>query len=103
MKAKKFDRKFDKGEDVTQFPDMSKAQRAAQEQRRVNVDLPTWMMDSLDREAKRLRVTRQLLIRVAIANRLEKDKTPKSLDENETIPVKSHPLSIPFFTFHLTP
>jgi uncharacterized DUF497 family protein len=74
MKAKEFDRKFDKGEDVTQFLDTSKAERPAQEQRRVNVDFPTWMIDSLDREARRLGVTRQSLIKVWIAERLEKDR-----------------------------
>ena len=74
MKTKEFDRKFDKGEDVTPFLDMSKAERPAREQRRVNVDFPSWMIDSLDREAKRLGVTRQSLIKVWIAERLEKDK-----------------------------
>ena len=77
MKAKEFDRKFDKGEDVTQFVDMSKAERPAQEQRRVNVDFPRWMIDSLDREAKRLGVTRQSLIKVWIAERIEKDKATR--------------------------
>ena len=75
MKAKEFDRKFDKGEDVTQFLDMSKAERPSQEQRRVNVDFPEWVIDSLDREAKRLGVTRQSLIKVWITERIEKDKT----------------------------
>ena len=74
MKAKEFDRKFDKGEDVTQFLDMSQAERPAQEQRRANVDFPAWMIDSLDRDAKRLRVTRQSLIKVWIAERLGKGK-----------------------------
>ena len=77
MKAKEFARKFDKREDVTQFLDMSKAERPAQEQRRVNVVFPTWMIDSLDREAKRLEVTRQSLIKVWIAERLEKDKAKR--------------------------
>lgn len=78
MKAKEFDRKFDKGEDVTQFLDMSKAERPAQEKRRVNVDFPTWVIDSLDREAKRLGVARQSLIKGWIAERLEKDKAKRS-------------------------
>ena len=77
MKAKEFDRKFDKGEDVAQFLGMSKAERPAQEQRRVNVDFPRWMIDSLDREAKRLGVTRQSLIKVWIAERIEKDKATR--------------------------
>jgi hypothetical protein len=71
MKAKTFDSKFDKGEDITAHLDMSKAQRPGQEQRRVNVDFPSWMVDSLDREAERLGVTRQSIIKVWIAEKLE--------------------------------
>jgi hypothetical protein len=78
MKAKEFDRKVDMGEDVTQFLDMSQAERPAQEQRSVNVDFPTWMIDSLDRDAKRPGVTRQSLIKVWTAERLEKDKAKRS-------------------------
>jgi hypothetical protein len=63
---------FDKGEDVTGVLDLSKARRPLQEQRRVNVDFPTWMVDSLDREAGRLGVTRQSVIKVWLAERLEK-------------------------------
>ncbi|HUP02306.1 MAG TPA: CopG family transcriptional regulator [Gemmatimonadota bacterium] len=71
MKAKDFDRKFDRGEDITTDLDISKARRPGQEQRRVNVDFPSWMVESLDREAKRLGVTRQSIIKVWIAERLE--------------------------------
>lgn len=71
MKAKSFDAKFDKGEDVTGVLDLSKARRPLQEQRRVNVDFPSWMIDSLDREASRLGVTRQSVIKVWLAERLE--------------------------------
>lgn len=71
MKAKTFDRKFDKGENITAHVDMGKARRPGQEQRRVNVDFPSWMIESLDREAKRLGVTRQSIIKVWIAERLE--------------------------------
>ena len=71
MKAKSFDAKFDRGEDVTGVLDLSKARRPLQEQRRVNVDFPTWMIDSLDREAGRLGVTRQSVIKVQLAERLE--------------------------------
>ena len=77
MKAKEFGRKFERGEDVTQFLDISKAERPGQGQRRVNVDFPTWMIDSLDREAKQLGVTRQSLIKVWVAERLEKDKAAR--------------------------
>ena len=71
MKAKNFDAKFDKGEDVTGVLDLSRARRPLQEQRRVNVDFPAWMIDSLDREAGRLGVTRQSVIKVWLAERLE--------------------------------
>ncbi len=71
MKAKSFDEKFEKGEDVTESLDLSKARRPLQEQRRVNVDFPAWMVESLDREAGRLGVTRQSVIKVWLAERLE--------------------------------
>ena len=77
MKAKSFDARFDKGEDITGILDLSKARRPLQEQRRVNVDFPTWMIDSLDREAGRLGVTRQSIIKVWLAERLEKIASDK--------------------------
>ena len=77
MKAKSFDAKFDNGEDITDTLDLSKARRPLQEQRRVNVDFPTWMIDSLDREAGRLGVTRQSVIKVWLAERLEQIASKK--------------------------
>ena len=74
MKAKQFDKKFDSGEDITKYLDVSKAHRPEQEQRRVNVDFPIWMIESLDKEAKRLGVPRQSIIKVWVAERLEKKK-----------------------------
>jgi len=71
MKAKEFDKRFDRAEDVTRFLDRSKARRPAQEQKRVNVDFPLWMIHSLDREAKRLGVTRQSIIKLWLAERLK--------------------------------
>ena len=71
MKAKEFDQKFDDGEDMTPYLDLSKITRPNREQRRVNVDFPVWMVQSLDREASRLGVTRQSIIKVWIAERLE--------------------------------
>jgi hypothetical protein len=71
MKAKKFDRDFDQGKDVTSALNLSKARRPKQEQRRVNVDFPTWMIEMLDKEAGRLGVTRQSIIKVWLAERLE--------------------------------
>lgn len=72
MKANEFDRKFDEGENVTADLDLSKIRRPAQEQRRVNVDFPAWMIESLDREARRLGITRQSIIKVWISERLER-------------------------------
>lgn len=72
MKAEDFDRRFDRGEDITGELDLSKARRPGEEQRRVSVDFPVWMIESLDREARRLGVTRQSVIRAWIAERLEK-------------------------------
>lgn len=72
VKAKDLDKKFDAGEDITQYLDLSKARRPRQEQKRVNVDFPVWMIQSLDKEATRLGVPRQSLIKVLIARELEK-------------------------------
>jgi hypothetical protein len=72
MKASDLDKRFDEGEDLTSELELDKARRPNREQRRVNVDFPVWMIDSLDREARRLGVTRQSIIKVWIAERLEK-------------------------------
>lgn len=71
MKAKEFDKKFDAGEDVTKYLDPSKARRPGHEQQRVNVDFPTWMIEALDREASRLGVPLQSLIKMLIVQHLE--------------------------------
>jgi len=71
MKAEEFDQRLDRGEDVTSELDLAGARRPGFEQRRVNVDFPVWMIESLDREARRLEVTRQSIIKVWIAERLE--------------------------------
>ena len=72
MKAKEFDRKFDEGKDISRYLDVSKAKRPEQEQKRVNVDFPVWMVHLLDKEARRLGVPRQSIIKVWVAERLEK-------------------------------
>jgi hypothetical protein len=71
MKASDFDKKFDKGKDITEYLDLSRATKPGQEQKRVNVDFPVWMIHRLDREARRLGVPRQSLIKIWIAERLE--------------------------------
>ncbi len=72
MKANEFDKKFDENKNISKYLDISKVRRPGQEQRRVNVDFPLWMIDSLDKEAKRLGVPRQSIIKVWVAERLEK-------------------------------
>ncbi len=72
MKAKDFDKKFDQGkEDIVEDLDLSSLKRPNQTPRRVNVDFPEWMIVSLDKEAARLGVTRQSIIKVWLAERLE--------------------------------
>ncbi|MDD5452549.1 MAG: CopG family antitoxin [Desulfovibrionales bacterium] len=72
IKAKEIEKKFDEGEDISKYLDLSKARRPEQEQKRVNVDFPLWMIHLLDKEAKRLGVPRQSIIKVWVAERLEK-------------------------------
>ncbi|WP_054030389.1 type II toxin-antitoxin system BrnA family antitoxin [Desulfatitalea tepidiphila] len=72
MKAKQLDKKFDEGKSVIDQLDLSKARRPNQEQKRVNVDFPLWMIQSLDKEAKRLGVPRQAIIKIWLAERLNK-------------------------------
>lgn len=71
MKAKMFDKEFDAGKDVTGMLDIAKARRPKHEAKRVNVDFQTWMIEQLDREASRLGVTRQSIITIWLAERLE--------------------------------
>jgi len=72
MKAREFNKKFDESEDISKYLDMSKARRLEQEQKRVNVDFPLWMVQLLDKEARCLGVPRQSIIKVWVAERLEK-------------------------------
>jgi hypothetical protein len=68
--AQELDEKFDNGEDVSAYFDLSKARRPNLEARRVNVDFPAWVVEGLDREARHLGVTRQSVIKMWIAERL---------------------------------
>ena len=72
MKAREFDKKFDEGKDISRYLDVPRARRPEQEQKRVNVDFPLWMIQLLDKEARRLGVPRQSIIKVWVAERLEK-------------------------------
>jgi len=72
MKAKNFDKAFDDGLDITQYLDVSKARRPQQALQKMKIDFPIWMYQSLDKEAKRLGITQQSIVKVWIAERLEK-------------------------------
>jgi predicted DNA binding CopG/RHH family protein len=81
MKARDLDKIFDEGEvDITEYLDLSKAFRPGQEQKRVNVDIPTWMLDRIDKEADRLGVPRQSLIKVWLGERLEKKRARRKAE-----------------------
>lgn len=80
MKAKDFDKKFDLGkEDIVDDLDLSSARRVNQEQKRINVDFPAWVVESLDREAARVGVTRQSIIKVWLVERLKAEAANKPL------------------------
>ena len=71
MKANEFENKFDDGESILDALDLSQAKRVLQDQKRVNVDFPIWMIESLDKEANKVGVTRQSIIKIWLAERLE--------------------------------
>ncbi|MCH8542534.1 MAG: CopG family transcriptional regulator [Alcanivorax sp.] len=86
MKAKDFDKKFEQGqEDIVDDLDLSSARRVNQEQKRINVDFPVWVVESLDREAARIGVTRQSIIKVWLVERLQAESANKPLN-NDTGP-----------------
>lgn len=80
MKAKDLDKKFDNGGNITAHLDTSKARRPGHEQQRVNVDFPVWVINALDLQAQRLGVTRQSVIKVWIAERLDQIEAHSSAD-----------------------
>ncbi|MBB5189094.1 hypothetical protein HNQ57_003394 [Zhongshania antarctica] len=84
MKAKSLDKKFDDNQsDVVDEFDLSSIKRPNQIQKRVNVDFPTWMIESLDKEASRLGVTRQSIIKVWLAERLEQSTLNKQMQPTQ--------------------
>tara|TARA_E500000318_G_scaffold95870_1_gene95864 strand:- start:1385 stop:1654 length:270 start_codon:yes stop_codon:yes gene_type:complete len=83
MKAKEFDKKFDENQyDVLDDLDFSTARRVNQEQKRINVDFPAWVVESLDREAARMGVTRQSIIKVWLVERLQAEAARKPHGHN---------------------
>jgi predicted DNA binding CopG/RHH family protein len=78
MKAKDFDKKFDDNKsDIIDDLDLSTLKRPNQTQKRVNVDFPSWVIESLDKEASRVGVTRQSIIKLWLVERLEKNAANK--------------------------
>ena len=71
MKAHEFDAKFETDDDVLTDLDLTQIKKPMLKQKRVNVDFPAWMLESLDREANRIGVTRQSIIKIWLAERLE--------------------------------
>ncbi len=74
MKAEELDEIFDRGDDITPYLDLSSARRPNLEQKRVNVDLPVWMIQSLDRQAGLIGVTRQSIIKVWLSERIKEEQ-----------------------------
>ena len=72
--AEELERRFDAGEDISGFLDWENATRPGLEQRRVNVDLPIWMVESLDAAAKVFGVTRQSVVKIWLAERLKAEQ-----------------------------
>ena len=73
MKASEFDKKFDNGESIIAELDVAHARRPGEETKRINVDFPAWMVTALDREARRLGVTRQSIIKMWLAEHLQQE------------------------------
>ena len=85
MKTKDFDKKFDDNKaDIIEDLDLSTLKRPNQTQKRVNVDFPTWIIDSLDKSAKRIGVTRQSIIKVWLAERLEDEAANQALTRSHS-------------------
>jgi hypothetical protein len=77
MTAEEFDKKFDDNEeDIIQYFDVSKARRPNLEPKRINIDFPTWMVQSLDDEARHIGVSRQAIIKTWLAERIQRLATP---------------------------
>lgn len=72
IEAKGFDAKFDAGEDIYAYVDWKKAKVLTPNSQSVSIEFPKWIVKSLDREAARLGITRQALIKIWIAEKLQK-------------------------------
>jgi hypothetical protein len=87
ISAAEFDRKFDAGEDISEYLDPSSARvfQPGEDEtldltpQKVNVDFPAWVVSALDREASRLGIARQALIKVWIAERVSRSFSPSGV------------------------
>jgi len=72
MKASELDKKFDDNQDdILEYFDTSKIRMINEEPKRVNIDFPVWMVQSLDREAKHIGVSRQAVIKMWLSEKLQ--------------------------------
>ena len=74
MTAQEFEQRFDDGEDITPFIDMSSIRRPGVEPRRVNVDFPEWMIEKLDWQSRLIGVSRQALVKLWVSERIQKEQ-----------------------------
>jgi hypothetical protein len=81
ISAEEFDRRFDDGEDMTPYLDVSKARRPGREIQRVNVDFPRDLLTAIDREAERMGVTRQAWIKLRLADVIRGMQQPPDVME----------------------
>ena len=80
--AEEFDRRFDDGESISEFLEWDKATRPGLEPRRVNVDLPSWMISELDKCASLIGVTRQSIIKVWLSERIKTERAERDAAPN---------------------
>ena len=67
--------RFDDGrESILENFDLSNAERVNLQQTKVDLTMPLWMIESLDREASRLGIDRQAVIKSWLANKLEEHR-----------------------------
>lgn len=71
MKALEIDKKFDENkEDILEYFDTKNIKLVNESPKRVNIDFPTWMVESLDKEAQHIGVSRQAIIKMWLAEKL---------------------------------
>ena len=68
LSAARLDAMHEAGEDLSAHLDLAKATRPGREIQRVNVDFPVDLLQAIDREAKRIGVSRQAFIKLRLAD-----------------------------------